>query len=155
MARIDILRGNEENYLFYNVDAAVGKGCPNQRIDVLLVQYLLKENIRLKSFGYLPNTIVGPLQIDGLWNETWTTLVFNYQNELKHRGKPVVHDGRVDPVAGGRVLGSIHHTIYTILWLNMGYYQVRPADFPKIAEVADCPAELRPKIKVQFATPDA
>jgi hypothetical protein len=156
MARIDILRGNVENYLFYNVDAAVGKGCPNQRTDVLLVQYLLKENMRLKTFSYLPNTVVaGTVQITGLWDETWDTLLFNYQNDLKHRGKPVVRDGRVDPVTGGRVLGSIHHSIYTILWLNMGYLQVRPVDFPKIGEAGDCPGELRPRIKVQFASPDA
>jgi hypothetical protein len=156
MAHIDVLRGHVGNYLFYNVGAAVGKGCPNERTDVLLVQYLLKENMRLKTFSYIPNTTSdGNVQINGLWNQTWDLFLLNYQNDLKQRGKPAVRDGRVDPVTGGRVFGPIRHSIYTILWLNMGYLQVRPADFPKIAEAGDCPGELRPRIKVQFASPDA
>lgn len=158
MARIDVIRGHVGNYLFYNVDAAVGRSCPNQRNDVLLVQYLLQENMRLKNFSYIPSTVLdGKVQIpiNGLWDQSWDTFLFNYQNELKHRGRPVVHDGRVDPVTGGRVFGPIHHTMYTILWLNMGYLEMRPTDFPKIAEVGDCPPELRSRIKVQFAKPDA
>jgi len=152
MALIDVIRGRAGNYLFYNVDAAVGKGSPNQRLDVLLVQYLLKENMRLKTFSYIPSTAVDhDAQITGLWNQTWDVYLLNYQNDLKQRGKPVVRDGRVDPVTGGRVYGPIHNSIYTILWLNMGYLESRPADFSKIAEAGDCPGELRPRIKVQFA----
>src|SRR3954447_17155522 len=99
MARIDVLRGRIGSYLFYNVEAAVGKGCPNQRIDVLLVQYLLNENMRLKSFSYIPSTVVDRnVQITGIWNQTWDVFLLNYQNDLKQRGKPVVRDGRVDPV---------------------------------------------------------
>jgi hypothetical protein len=158
MARIDVIRGHRANHLFYNVDAAVGKGCQNQRNDVLLVQYLLKENMRLKTFSYIPTTVLDGnvnVRVNGLWDEMWNVFLLNYQNDLKQRHKPVVRDGRVDPVTGGRVLGPIHHTIYTMLWLNMGYLEVRPADFPKIADAGDCPGELRLAIKVQFASPDA
>lgn len=42
MARVMLTRGGAGQRYFYNVDRAVGPGCPNQRDDVLLVQYLLK-----------------------------------------------------------------------------------------------------------------
>ena len=40
MARVDLLHGRQLHHLFYNVDAAVGKGAPNRKDDVMLVQYL-------------------------------------------------------------------------------------------------------------------
>lgn len=61
-----------------------------------------------------------------------------------------MEDRRVDPVVGGQAKGPVHHMQYTILYLNLGYLSVRPADFPRIAEVADCPADLRPELAVKF-----
>jgi hypothetical protein len=43
MARVDIGYWSGSSFIFYNVEAPVGKGCPNNPLDVLLVQYLLKE----------------------------------------------------------------------------------------------------------------
>lgn len=152
MANIDLIRGQKGNFLFYNIDAAVGDRGLNERTDVLLVQYLLKENTRLKSLSYLQaQEVGGGSPVDGVWTPHWGTLLHNYQNDLRHRGKPIVIDGRVDPVVAGRVRGPIQHMQYTILWLNMGYQEVRPADFPRMAEANDCPGELRPRLKVQFA----
>jgi len=43
MARVSMITVSVGSRLFYNVDAAVGAGCPNRRDDVLLVQYFLRE----------------------------------------------------------------------------------------------------------------
>jgi hypothetical protein len=51
MARVDIAYSNGSGYIFHNVDAAVGQGCPNNPLDVLLVQYLLKECNKLPGYA--------------------------------------------------------------------------------------------------------
>jgi len=43
MAKVDLFQSTKTGaFLFYNLDASVGKGGANRRDDVLLVQYLLK-----------------------------------------------------------------------------------------------------------------
>jgi len=143
-------------FLFYNVDAAVGAGCPNQRLDVLLVQYLLKESN--KTPGYVEVQVGAgftqdAMQISGTWDQYWGGYLSNFENTLQRRGRSIRKDGRIDPLVGGEVFGPIHHEAYAILWLNRGYLQLRPSDYPRMSEAADCPPELRPALKVQFLQP--
>ena len=50
MAKVDLFNSPKEGaIIFYNLDAAVGKGAANKREDVLLVQYLCA----------LPTTVAG------------------------------------------------------------------------------------------------
>ena len=152
MASVDIVHTNDRNLLFYNVDAAVGKDCPNRRPDVLLVQYLLTVCTKAPKLAYIRISAMGDekyMKITGTW-EDWDVYLLNFQNDLKQRGKLILRDGRVDPVAAGRPRGLIHHMQYTILYLNLGYSALRPNDFPRMAEVGDCPGELRPLLKAQF-----
>lgn len=156
MARLDIVHVAEGRYphkIFYNVDAAVGKGCPNQRTDVLLVQYLLREGCKAphiaqiqEGAGFKPSEIA----ISGIWSETWSTYLGNYLTDMKLRGKLVFNDQRVDPVVGGATRGALHHMQYTILYLNIGYGVLRPNDLPRLAEVVDCPNELREPLSLKF-----
>jgi hypothetical protein len=154
MANVDIVHAHEGNLLFYNVDAAVGKNCPNRRPDVLLVQYLLNECCKSPNFSYIRISVMDDekyMTVSGTWESHWNTYLANFANQLKHSGRTVVQDGRVDPVA---VLprGPIHHHQYLMLYLNLGYALLRPKDFPRMAEVADCPVELRPLLKPKFVS---
>lgn len=157
MACVDILHTNAGNALFYNLDAAVGMGAPNKGSDVLLVQYLLKEGCKApflaevqEGAGYTQQS----MDITGVWDNYWNGYLGNYLLTLKNRGKHVVYqpraNHRVDPVVGGQPRGPIHHMQYTILYLNLGYQSLRPKDFPRMAEVGDCPGELRPLLKPIF-----
>jgi hypothetical protein len=153
MAHIDIVHDNGVERLFYNVDAAVGKGCPNRRADVLLVQYLLKEGCKAPGLAAIEEGAgftQSVMEITGVWDYIWDGYLANYLNVLKRRGKPIVNDRQVDPAVGGHVRFGARHMQYTILYLNGGYSTLRPADMSRISEVADCPPELRPLLKLQW-----
>jgi hypothetical protein len=157
MARIDVVHGHTANWLFYNLDAAVGDNCPNLRYDVLLVQYLLKEGCKAPHFAAI-QTGAGftqdVMQITGTWDQVWGGYLSNYLRTIARLGRPVVEDRRVDPVVAGHTRGSVHHMQYTIFYLNLGYLQLRPIDYPRLSEVGDCPAEVRSTLKVQFIRGD-
>jgi hypothetical protein len=153
MARVDIAYFSGSSFIFYNVDAAVGKGCPNNPLDVLLVQYLLKECNKLPSFakvetdaGFTQET----MSVTGAWDQYWDGYLANFELTLVNLGRPALRDRRIDPVIGGRILGSIHHQPYMILWLNRVYRQVSPGEYSRIAYAADCPWALRQVLKIQF-----
>jgi hypothetical protein len=57
MAKLDVLHTPKDgSFLFYNLEAGVGKGGVNRKDDVLLVQYLLKTALMFGKFqaGSLP-----------------------------------------------------------------------------------------------------
>jgi hypothetical protein len=163
MAHLDIVKVTNvpgtKNLIFYNVDLAVGKNGSNKTEDVLLVQYLLKECLKLPAFSYIPGTsMAGTAQegtienliISGVWDGRWQLYLDNFQNQLKRNHRNTLVDGRVDPVLNHLTLGSISHTQYTILSLNVGYGQRRPNELPKLASAGDCPAALRESLNVRF-----
>lgn len=148
MARVDLLHGRQLRHLFYNVDAAVGKNAPNRKDDVLLVQYLLK-NASTLGFPQVFKWNLLNYPIGGVWDANWQGLLGAYIDAEAGIGNKMVADGRVDPVVSGRVTGPVHHRQYVIVALNLRYSMVRGADYPRLAEVADCPAELRLPLKWQ------
>lgn len=132
--------------LFYNVDKAVGPGAPNLRPDVLLVQYFLREIFKkTTTVGPFPG---GEVSVDGNPGPQTFSAIVHFQKELRKQGTPVAVDGRVDPVLDERVAGSISGTHYTILFLNLGYKDRRPQDWPHVSRAHDCPGELRPVLRV-------
>lgn len=156
MASVDMVHSTRGNFLFYNVDAAVGARCPNQRLDVLLVQYLLKESNKFPGYADIQagaGFTQDAMQISGIWDEYWGGYLSNFELTLQRKGRSIFRDRRIDPVTAGQVFGPIHHEAYAILWLNRGYLQLRPSDYPRMSEVADCPPDLRPALKVQFLQP--
>jgi len=124
---------------FYNVDFAVGPGCPNKRDDVLLVQYLMKAVFDSAPTERPPGP---PLTVDGVAGEITFRHITRVQ-DLAHRlGKTTqAVDGRVDK-AKKTTVASISHTVYTIVNLCAGYKHARPKDYANIALAADCPKEL-------------
>jgi hypothetical protein len=148
MARVDLLHGRGLQHLFYNVDAAVGKNAPNRKDDVMLVQYLLK-NATTLGFPQVFKWNLLNYPIAGLWDKNWQGLLSAYIDAEAGIGNKMVADGRVDPALTGRITGPVHHRQYVIVVLNLKYSIVRSADYPRLAEVADCPAELRLPLKWQ------
>jgi hypothetical protein len=143
MAKVDLHQS--PTFLFYNLDAAVGKGGANRKDDVLLVQYLLKTSANVP--GKFSAQVVGVTQVAGVWSEFDDSLLDMVQKAWSERGTATWQDRRIDPVPQQRSLTPRHHAQYKILTLNMIYQFLRPGDFPRIAEVADCPADLRPRIQ--------
>ena len=148
MARVDLLHGRQLHHLVYNIDAAVGKGAPNRRDDVLLVQYLLK-NASTLGFPQVFNWSLLNYPLNGVWDRNWQGLLQAYIDADSGIGNKMVSDGRIDAVPDGRVSGPIHHRQYVIVVLNLKYSIVRSDDYPSMAGVADCPAELRIPLKWQ------
>jgi hypothetical protein len=146
MARVDLFQSTQSaTFLFYNLDGNVGKGGANRRDDVLLVQYLLK----ISSFipGKFRATVGGTSPVAGIWGDADDMLLGMVQKEWSERGTATFQDRRVDPVPPHMSQTPVHHAQYKILTLNMIYSSLRPTDFPKMAEAADCPMDLKPKIK--------
>jgi hypothetical protein len=148
MAKVDVFRSADETFLFYNLDAAVGKGCANRRDDVLLVQYLLKAS------SNVPGTIrIEVRGIDqsppGVWGNFDDALLKAEQSDWIERGKSIWQDGRVDPVPPQQqsLRTPVHQAQYTILTLNAIYQHVRPTDYTRMAQATDCPAELAQRIR--------
>ena len=148
MAKLDFFHTKHGFILFYNLDTAVGKGCPNQRDDVLLVQYMMMVNSQSP-----PGRIsLSAASISGLWDTYWDGYLDYYQNEWKKAGVPTWQDRRIDPAlpAKNKGRGPLHHTQYKILTLNVSYAERRPTDFSRMAEAKDCPGALRSAIRVQW-----
>ena len=106
---------------FYNVDDAVGPGCPNKRSDVMLVQFFLHEIFNHPSLK--PNRPPGPdIGISGNFDATTAQWILHFQNQVKRIGRLIVADGRVDHAKGAQYSkSSISQTQYTITHLNISY----------------------------------
>ena len=146
MAKVELFTSSKDGaFLFYNLDAAVGKGAANKRDDVLLVQYLMKTSANIP--GKFSAQVGGVTQTVGKWGDFDDTLLEMVQKAWSERGTATWHDHRIDPVPRQGSTTPKHHAQYKILTLNAIYASLRPADFPRIAEVADCPGELRAAIR--------
>jgi hypothetical protein len=150
MARVTLLRPatfDRDNF-FYNVDAAVGAGCPNKRDDVLLVQhFLITINNNPNAFSPpIPTIPLPPNQIfrpDGVAGPITVRAIEHFQEVGRGRGNDITVDGRVDK-ASGTGFGTISNTQFTILFLNNAYRKIRVGVFQNISILAgDCPPELR------------
>jgi hypothetical protein len=148
MARVTLFPPSVGIPYFYNVDSAVGPGCPNLRDDVLLVQYLLvtindNPNAFSPPFPPLPLKPGETFRADGIVGPITLRAIQHFQEVGRTRGNNIATDGRVDKATGSGA-GATSHTQFTIIFLNNGYRIIRPGMYPNIALLAgDCPSELR------------
>lgn len=143
MARVMLFRGGAGQRYFYNVDRAVGPGCPNQHDDVLLVQYLLKW-LYAKRQDLHYRTLQPPsepMKVDGIAGPITFRWIRRYQEGCKAFGASKVVDGKVDR-ASGFGYGPRTGTQYTIINLNSEYGVVCPAYYSNLAAAPDCPPHL-------------
>jgi len=150
MARITLLPpgSRDRDNFFYNVDAAVGPGCPNKRDDVLLVQYFMVTiNNNPNAFSPVvpplplkPNEILRP---DGIAGPITFRAIKHFQDVSKSRGNEIANDGRVDKARGSGRAATLR-TTFTIIFLNSAYRAIRLGQFQNIAILNGvCPEELR------------
>lgn len=126
--------------VYFDVSQRVGLNCPNQRRDVLLVQYLLKKTWD----GYpqlAPALPQGGIRVDGRITIHDIYSILHYQFKNGYSGHGIYLDAKVSPTHG--LLGT-HGVQYTIVYLNLGLR----AAFPRLHEHPDSerdfPAELLP-----------
>jgi hypothetical protein len=119
---------------------------PNQRDDVMLVQYLLKRIYQRGNAAQPPlnqgnGTIL--LKIDGMYGPKTQRAIEQFQIEMARNGRSVAADGCVDPELGDSATSSISQTGYTISWLNKYFFVLWPEVYPDIRIDPECPMELR------------
>lgn len=110
----------EKEVPFYNIDSAVGPGCPNKRTDVMLVQFFLRQ---IYGHPTKKNKPAGsPIEVNGIFDSTTAAWIKHYQNDMKGQGKPIFPDGRIDRANGAQFsVSSVTKTHYTIGFLNAGH----------------------------------
>lgn len=99
---------------FVNVEHAVGRGAPNRRDDVKLVQYLLN------AIGYR-------LVPDGFCGPKTQRAIQEFQEKMRASGTRTVPDGRVDRARGEQAFGAISNTVYAIVELNRQCFYSHPS----------------------------
>lgn len=96
------------------------------------------------SLGYRPPGQM-PITIDGVCGLTTINYIKYFEDEGNRRnpGFPTSTDRRIDPVLSGTQSGSISHTFYKIIALNVLYYKRRGAAMQAdIGSDPLCPAGL-------------
>jgi hypothetical protein len=138
--------GLEQLPVFYNISCSVGRNAVNNRVDVMMVQYLLRE-IYSNSNAFNPPVTPpkGEMKVDGICGPITLDWILETQKQLRARGSSVMVDGKVDRATHG-FIGSISHTIYTIIHLNASLQKARPDAFPRLEATGDVPPLLRSSI---------
>ena len=136
----------EQLPVFYNVNQAVGANSPNQKEDVMLVQFLLRE-IYKGGTAFEPAETVpkGDMKVDGICGPVTKNWLHKFQLDVRNRGGNIYADNRADKVKGR--ISTISCTMYTLIFLNSGVKKVRP-DFENLESAPDVPNELRPAFRL-------
>lgn len=131
---------------YYNVDNAVGPGCPNQRTDVMLVQFFLHEIYNHPS--QMQNRPPGPdIGISGNFDATTAQWILHFQNHVKRVGLRVLVDGRVDHARGEQLSrSSISQTQYTITHMNYTYAKRFRQEHNHLERHPRVPGELKAEL---------
>lgn len=141
MARVYVAASLAFIKVLYSVDQAVGPGCPNEKRDVMLVQFLLRS--AAKSAGGLPAVQPpgqAPLVVDGIFGPKTAAYIKHYQTV---GGSAAYPDGKVSPLQGSPV-GAVHEKYLTIVHLNGGYAKRFGVDrHSRLDQDVEFPAGLR------------
>jgi hypothetical protein len=132
--------------MLYTVDQAVGRGCPNQRDDVALVQFFVRRV--LEGWNDLPPGLP-LLSIDGNFAEPTRKYVEYWQKGENKRNTATdwrhYEDGVVSPIADRS--GMRGNNVYTMVTLNTNYSdRYGKVWHSNIAVDSVCPVALLPSI---------
>ncbi|MEZ5428525.1 MAG: hypothetical protein R2747_19860 [Pyrinomonadaceae bacterium] len=126
---------------FYNVNMAVGYGCPNMEEDVKVVQFFLK---RVFEIDFLKNKKPwGQMTIDGKVGPVTRAWIVKMQMLAPN----VMIDGIVDKAGNennpSNRLASLSHTDYTIRMINNLLRKKDTAVYKTLPTNPEVPAEMR------------
>lgn len=127
MGFIDSTPQGEE---FYNLVKAVGSNCPNNRDDVMMVQYMLK-NIYVGDKAHAKPP--GEMTVDGICGPVTINWILTYQRQLRMSGIPILIDGRIDRIRDkSSFIGSISKTYYTLAILDGHLWEHNPVAYERL-----------------------
>lgn len=126
MARL-YLRGGPQPVVL-TVEDAVGRGAPNRRVDVFLVQFFLYVTAQASesSWGWLIDRAIPKPTVDGVCGPITQGWIDRFQKVLQKKGPQfeLMTDGRVDPIP----LRSSSVHVNTMYMLNVAYTATFGAD---------------------------
>jgi hypothetical protein len=144
MANVSILSDNPKLDKYADVTMAVGRGAPNRRDDVLLVQFMLNELFR-RADEHVPPLAKPerPVGVDGKFGRNTFDGIVKFQLNIMSQFGSINLDGRIDP-ARASATSSISQTTYTILWMNYLYKLAWPQEFEDLlaGKIHNMPPEL-------------
>jgi hypothetical protein len=131
----------------YNLDDAVGLGCPNRRLDVMLLQLMLfkwsKKILQLKGPWYGFNI----LPVNGIFDNRLLAWIFGYQVMQWEKDLSAI-TGKALPIRGVSDLNG--RNVIADLNLQLIVFRgenLRFGEFTGMASAADTPQELAQALK--------
>jgi hypothetical protein len=128
---------------FYNLSLPVGKGKANSLLDVMLVQFFLKE---IESEFRAPDS---KLPMDGRVDPITLDWILAFQKSNRY----LYADGVVDPVPERNLTAQtpVHNKEFTIYELNRTFESKQPQTFNRIWEHPRCPGPLGQFLQATFS----
>lgn len=133
---------------FYNVDSAVGKNCPNQTLDVMIVQFFLRELSAHPDF-MSHGRPSQPCAVDGWYGPNTQAWIDWMQAFFKSKGMSITVDGRIDPAPNSDwdAKSSVSQTKYTITHINGSFRKRYKTRHDHLENDLGVPSALRAKFK--------
>ncbi|MDR6874387.1 hypothetical protein J2Y55_005421 [Bosea sp. BE125] len=128
MPRLKVLsRETRTLQIMYQIDLAVGRGCPNKRGDVLLVQFFIRllqdqpQKFDGEQYNFIPSG-GRQLNIDGICGEETIRHIVHFKREHDKGGasgeQVMLKDQRIDPMVTSSPFGVRTGHVLSILRLN-------------------------------------
>ena len=136
----------EKEVPFYNLDNAVGPNCPNQRTDVMLVQFFLHQ-----IFSHPNRAVSKPagekIKISGSFDPTTAAWIRHDQGVVAKR-RSIRVDGQVDRARGEQFSkSSISNTHYTIDHMNADHCALFRQEHNHLERHPLIPGELKAEMQ--------
>jgi len=145
MAFIDLDSENPTGATFYNINSAVGYGCPNMEEDVKVVQFFMQRFFTLPQCA--SQKPWGTMTVDGKVGPITRAWIVRTQLICNQQGGDVSVDGVVDKAQNAEDLSnrvsSISHTNYVIRILNNALRKQDTQVYKTLATNPIVPSDLR------------
>lgn len=128
--------------MFFNVDAAVGHRGTASRVDVLLVQFMIRKigpHVNKPALKARMTSVT----LSGLNDDKTIDGIKAVQEHMRERMPGTIVDGRASPARGYRYGGGG----WTIAVLNAGIKQHFSDVWPRLQDFPDCPGEVKEKVQ--------
>jgi hypothetical protein len=130
----------------YNIENAVGPGCPNGRTDVALVQFFLHQILTHPRMA-LAKPPGEKIKITGSFDPTTGVWIKAYQDDKKKRHS-IFADGRIDRAKGAQYdNASISQTTYTIVHLNIDHARLFRSEHNHLERHPLIPGDLKAELQ--------
>jgi len=139
--------------LVVSVEDAVGRNCPNNRGDVLLVQFMLyvvDQTPATRNDTWIKTRRGELIQIDGVYGKITEAYVELFQRQFPKIAGAIAHDIRIDPLSGAW-FGTRTGVFMTMAALNLAY--ITALGDNSIAEMVKhpmFPREIRPSLQISL-----